>query len=142
MRNKVNNLKRQAKERFYSNIETNLTESSNNNKREFWKVIRHFVKSNSSSSTIPPLITEENGHRQIHVTDGEKAECLNKYFTSISTVPNTTPDLPAFQLKQIKHLPLLKLQRKKFMILSRVSMSIKLRDQSLFIFQQHLIPKY
>ena len=99
MRNKVNNLKRHAKERFYSNIESNLTESSNNNKREFWKVIRHFVKSNSSSSTIPPLITEENGHRQIHVTDGEKADCLNKYFTSISTVPNITPDLPAFQLK-------------------------------------------
>ena len=35
MRNKVNNLKRHAKERFYSNIETNLIESSNNNKQDF-----------------------------------------------------------------------------------------------------------
>ena len=99
MMNKVNNLKRHAKERFYSNIETNLTESANNNKRDFWKIIRHFVKSNTSSSTIPPLITEENGHRQIHVTDDEKADCLTTYFTSISTVPDVTPDLPVFQLK-------------------------------------------
>ena len=95
--NKVNNLKRHAKERFYSNIETNLTESAN--KRDFWKIIRHFVKSNTSSSTIPPLITEENGHRQIHVTDDEKADCLTTYFTSVSTVPDVTPDLPVFHLK-------------------------------------------
>ena len=92
MRNKVNN----AKERFYSNIETNLIESSNNNKRDFWKIIRHFVKSNTSSSTILPLITEENGH--------EKADCLNIYFTSISTVPDVTPDLPVFHLKTIEKL--------------------------------------
>ena len=99
MRNKVNNLKRHAKERFYSNIETNLIDSSSNNKRDFWKIIRHLVKSNSSSSNIPPLITDENGHRQIHVTDTEKAHCLNTYFSSISTVPDSTPELPAFHLK-------------------------------------------
>ena len=99
MRNKVNNLKRHAKERFYSNIETNLIDSSSNNKRDFWKIIRHFVKSNSSSSNIPPLITDENGHRQIHVTDTEKANCLNTYFSSIPTVPDSTPELPAFHLK-------------------------------------------
>ena len=31
MRNKVNNLKRHAKEKFYSNLETNLIESSSLN---------------------------------------------------------------------------------------------------------------
>ena len=50
MRNKVNNLERHAKEKFYSNLETNLMESSSNNKRDFWKIIRHFVKSNASST--------------------------------------------------------------------------------------------
>ncbi|MCG8046320.1 MAG: reverse transcriptase domain-containing protein [Candidatus Thiodiazotropha endolucinida] len=99
VRNKVNNLKRHAKEKFYSNLETTLIESSSNNRREFWKIVRHFVKSNQSSTSIPPLITQENGQRQIHSTDHEKAECLNSYFTSISTVPDTIPDLPPFQPK-------------------------------------------
>lgn len=57
------------------------------------------MKSNQSSSSIPPLITQENGHRVIHSTDYGKAECLNSYFTSISTVPNETPNLPQFQPK-------------------------------------------
>ena len=63
MRNKVCNLKRHAKEYFFfhSTLETNLIESSSNNKRDSWKIIRHFVKSNQSSSSIPPLITQENG---------------------------------------------------------------------------------
>ena len=66
MRNKVNNLKRHAKEKFYSNLETNLIESSSNNKRQFFlKIILHFVKSNASSTSIRPLVTQENGHCQI-----------------------------------------------------------------------------
>ena len=89
---------------FYSNIEKNSIDSSNNNKRNFWKIIRYFVKSNSSSSNIPPLITDENGHRQNHVTDTENANCLNTYFSSISTVPDSTPELPAFHLKTNKKL--------------------------------------
>ena len=76
MRNKVNNLKRHAKEKIYSNLETNLTNTSSNNKREFRKIIRHFVKSNASPTSIPPLVTQENGHCQIHITNYEKAECL------------------------------------------------------------------
>ena len=87
----MNNLKRLAKEKIYSNLETNLIESSSNNNQEFWKIIRRFVKSNASTS-IPPLVTQENEHCQIHTTDYKKAECLNSYFTSISTVPNDTLD--------------------------------------------------
>ena len=82
------------------NLETNLTNTSSNNKREFRKIIRHFVKSNASPTSIPPLVTQENGHCQIHITNYEKAECLFFfYFTSILTVPSDTPDLPLFQLK-------------------------------------------
>ena len=43
-RNKVNNLKKHAKERFYNNLELNLTENLANNKRDFWRLIRYFVK--------------------------------------------------------------------------------------------------
>ena len=46
VRNKVNNLKRHAKERFYYNLKLNLTESFTNNKRDFWRLTRYFVEKN------------------------------------------------------------------------------------------------
>ena len=45
-RNKVNNLKKHAKELFYSNLEDNFTDTMSNNKQDFWKIVRHFVKEN------------------------------------------------------------------------------------------------
>ena len=53
LRNKVNNLKKHAKERFYNNFESSISGFYSNNKRQFWSIIRHFVKNNSSSSSIP-----------------------------------------------------------------------------------------
>ena len=94
-RNKVNNLKKHAKELFYSNLEDNLTDTMSNNKQDFWKIVRHFVKENKSSGSIPPLvITNENDETSMHVTDREKVECLNEYFTSISTLSQDQPALP------------------------------------------------
>ena len=43
-RNKVNNLKKHAKESFYNNLDIIVSDFQNNDKRKFWKVIRHFVK--------------------------------------------------------------------------------------------------
>ena len=54
-RNKVNNLKKHAKESFYNNLDIIVSDFQNNDKRKFWKVIRHFVKNNSSSLSIPPF---------------------------------------------------------------------------------------
>ena len=49
-RNKVNNLKRHAKEQFYNNLEFSISDFHLNDRKQFWKVLRHFVKGNSSSS--------------------------------------------------------------------------------------------
>ena len=66
-----------------------------NNKQDFWKIVRHFVKENKSSGSIPPLlITDENNETKMYVTDHEKVECLNEYFTSISTISDEQPELP------------------------------------------------
>ena len=59
VRNKVNNLKRHAKERFYDNLELNLTESFTNNKRDFWRLTRYFIKKNTASCSIPQLCTTD-----------------------------------------------------------------------------------
>ena len=51
-----------------------VSDFQNDDKRKFWKVIRHFVKSNSSVSPIPPLCsTLQNGNNQCHFNDIDKA---------------------------------------------------------------------
>ena len=58
-------------------------------KKQFWKVVRHFVKSNikCTSSSIPPLNSfSVTGQNDYCFSSEEKADLLNKYFTSISTV--------------------------------------------------------
>ena len=98
LRNKVNNQRKHAKESFYNNLELIITDFENNDKRKFRKVIRHFVKTNSSSSAIPPLSsTLPSGETQWAFTDEEKADCLNDYFVSISTVNDENTVLPPFE---------------------------------------------
>ena len=98
LRNKVNNQRKHAKESFYNNLELIITDFENNDKRKFWKVIRHFVKNNSSSSAIPPLSsTLPSGETQWAFTDEAKADCLNDYFVSISTVNDENTVLPPFE---------------------------------------------
>ena len=64
-----------------------VSDFQNNDKKKFWKVIRHFVKSNSSASPIPPLCsTLPNSNNQWHFNDLDKANCLNDYFASISNL--------------------------------------------------------
>ena len=98
LRNKVNNQRKHAKESFYNNLELIIRDFENNDKSKFWKVIRHFVKNNSSSSAIPPLSsTLPSGETQWAFTDEAKADCLNDYFVSISTVNDENTVLPPFE---------------------------------------------
>lgn len=97
IRNKVNNLKKHAKELFYNNLELSLQDSFTSNKKDYWKIIRHFVKNNNTSSTIPPLQkTLETGETIYCTSDKEKADCLNSYFTSTSTIDDSNASLPPF----------------------------------------------
>ncbi len=69
MRNKVNNMKKFARESFYNSIELSLTDSYKNNKRYFWKLVRFFVKDNNSSNNIPPLQVFEGNNEYNYFTD-------------------------------------------------------------------------
>lgn len=99
LRNKVNNMKKHARESFYNDIEFNLTESFSNNKRNFWKLVRLFVKESKSSGTIPPLKTNDGNNDNFVYSDIEKANCLNDFFVSISSVDDSNIALPAFYSK-------------------------------------------
>ncbi len=98
-RNKVNNMKKYAREAFYNGIEFSLTDSFMNNKKYFWKLVRFFVKDSNSSSTIPPLKSSEDNNEVLHFSDFDKANCLNDYFVSISTVNDENAGLPHFTPK-------------------------------------------
>ena len=64
---------------------------------KFWKVIRHFVKNNNSTFYIPPLFSAlPSGDNQWYFNDQDKANCLNDYFASISTVNDENTQLPPF----------------------------------------------
>ena len=85
MRNKVNDLKKYAKERFFDNTENTLIESSDLNPKVFGNFLRHFIKASKNSGVIPPIKSiKENGEVTIAFSDVEKANLLNEYFASIS----------------------------------------------------------
>lgn len=105
IRNNVNNLKKHAKERFYNNLEISLLDSFTNSKKDYWKIIRHFVKNKDSTSEIPPLTKHlESGGSVYYTTDKEKADCLNLYFTSVSTVDDSQAVLPPLVEKTNQYL--------------------------------------
>ena len=99
-RNKVNNMKKHAKQNFFNSLEISLENLSSNDKKGFWRIIKYFVKNNDCSSNIPPLCsTSRSGEVIQHLTNYEKADCLNEYFSSISSINDQNASLPVFTAK-------------------------------------------
>ena len=94
LRNKVNNLKKHAKEQFYNNIETTIASSMNTNRQTYWKLLKSFIKNNKHSDSIPILKTVTDNNETLNFTDEDKANCLNDYSCSISTIDDSNVDLP------------------------------------------------
>ena len=53
------------------------------NPQKYWKYLRSLVNANKKSEEVPILKSFENDVEVLHYTDEDKAECLNKYFSSI-----------------------------------------------------------
>lgn len=61
----------------------------------YWKLLKETIKTKSFSEVIPPLVSvDESGNEEFHITDYEKANCLNTYFSSISTINDEGKSLP------------------------------------------------
>jgi hypothetical protein len=80
-KNKVNNLKKTAKEHFEQNLDTLILENISNLKT-YWKITKMLIKSNKGYSNIPPLqnIIQDEALEEVVYEDDEKCELLNKYF--------------------------------------------------------------
>ena len=94
-RNKVNNLKKTAKEHFEQNLDTLILENISNPKT-YWKIMKMLIKSNKEYSNIPPLqnIIQDEGLDEVVYEDDEKCELLNKYFSFISSLEDANIPLP------------------------------------------------
>ena len=87
-RNKVRKLTRQAKRNF----ENDIAKKSKSNPKVFWCHIRSRLKTRSG---VAPLLEDENDKDSIKVLDEEKANILQKQFSSVYTLepPGEIPKL-------------------------------------------------
>ena len=99
-RNKVNNMKKVAKENFENNLDNIILESSGNHK-SYWKIMRMLIKSDKGRISLPPLlnIIDNENFEDVVYEDAKKCEILNKYFCSISQLDDDNVDLPYFESK-------------------------------------------
>ena len=96
-RNKVNNLKRNAKENFEKNLDTIILENASNSK-EYWKLMKMLIKSNKPSYNLPPLKNIVDGiEANIIYDENEKYDLFNKYFNCISGIDDENVLLPDFE---------------------------------------------
>ena len=96
LRNKVNNLKKFAKKNFFENIESNIEQNILNNNHSYWKSLKNLINNFKETEAIPTLRKTFNGVDQFFFTDEEKANCLNDYFSSVSSLDDSNTQLPPF----------------------------------------------
>ena len=94
-RNRVNNLKKQLKEKCYTNINENLNELKTINSKTYWKTINTLLKGESTMNDIPPIQDPKNNYC-LSYEGKEKADVLNKYFCSITNLVDENKSLPDF----------------------------------------------
>jgi hypothetical protein len=109
-RNKVNNMKKKAKENFESNLDNILLDNSTNPKT-YWKIMKMVIKSNKGSNCIPPLrntINDEHLDEMVY-DDDNKCELLNKYFSLVSKLEEVGgrkyTSTPSLEVKLMTQLP-------------------------------------
>ena len=94
-RNRVNNIKKHAKETYMNNYEDLILNQSCGSKT-FWQLMGRLAGKQSKTSIILPLETPSDSYA---FTDLEKANFLNNYFCSISTIDDSNINLPEFNIR-------------------------------------------
>ena len=85
-------MKKCAKENYITNFEDTIL-SSENSTKTFWQIMGRFMGKQAITNSIPPLYTTNNNYV---FSDEEKANILNDYFCSISTIDDSGTSLPIF----------------------------------------------
>ena len=99
-RNKVTQLKREAREKYYSSLEENIHKVKSSDQKTYWKLMKNLIKTNSTDDSMPPLRLNENSSNETYAyaySNYEKCELLKSYFCSISSIDDTNANLPQFE---------------------------------------------
>ena len=96
-RNHVNNLKKTTKQEFYAEAYGLVDQFACYNQKGFWKLVKMLIRTSGKSETIPPLLNPVT--QTIESDDKEKANLLNEYFVSISTMEDNGIDLPEMEYR-------------------------------------------
>ncbi|CAG2246101.1 unnamed protein product [Mytilus edulis] len=70
-RNKVNNLKKQAKKYFFTSINENLDELKVTNCKQYWKTVNMLIKSDTPSHDLPPMTDPDHNFKLAEIGDGQ-----------------------------------------------------------------------
>jgi hypothetical protein len=97
-RNKVNNMKYYAKEAFYSNLDGYLSEIHSHNRPSYWKLLRYLVRKTGTHTCLPAIRFKPDQQPTLF-TDLDKAEALNDYFITNSTLPDKDINIPELPLR-------------------------------------------
>lgn len=79
MRKLINNLKH-GRKYIFNNLELLLEETKSNKPKFYWLFKKN---SHCESKTIPTFIVDKHGTEVYYISDKEKANGLNEYFTSL-----------------------------------------------------------
>ena len=88
-------MKKHAIENYQNTLELQLIDSSKNNSKLYWKLLRDTFKSKSTPQTSPPLqYTSASGDVKFAFSEEDKIHVLNTYFASITCVDDEMSELP------------------------------------------------
>ena len=94
IRNSINNMKKHAISNYYDSIDTYLDDSSKDNNKLYWKLMKESFNIKLSNEIPQIQINNVNGVNTLANSDTDKIEALNTYFSSISTIDDTNVTLP------------------------------------------------
>ena len=89
LRNTFTNLIRRSKQEYFDKVENTLY-NENPNSKLFWKISKQLLRLGKTSQSIPTLCLNNESAE----TDSQKANILNKYFSSQSVVDDNNKTLP------------------------------------------------
>ena len=90
-------LKKTIKQEFYAEAYGLVDQFACYHHKGFWKLVKMLIKTSGKSETIPPLLNPVT--QTIESGDKEKANLLNEYFVSISTMEDNGIELPEMEYR-------------------------------------------
>ena len=89
-RNKVNNMVKYAREQFISSADEIVDSFFKKDAKAYWSLIKRLMKGTCTASVLPPLF--DSATVEMEQSEKAKADLLNKYFCSISSVNDSDID--------------------------------------------------